>query len=346
MHGPKFSPLRSVPSASGGIARLVCARIRAAGLEVAPFLAGAGLKVAQVDDPNVRLEASAQTKLLRMAAEALQDDLLGFHLARDLELREAGLIYYVLASSSDLADALGNAERLGRLTNESVELRFRTDQATKIAVKYVGIDHPSDIQETEFWLFGLVRMCRQLTNSRLALRQLKVRHFRPATPPEFRSFLGCDVDFGTEADEIIFPGMVSHLPIIGADAHLNKLLIRYAEETLAHRTPQIGHLRLRVERAIAPLLPHGKATAPQIARQLGISSRTLARLLSGEGLTLSGILDQYRANLAAAYLKHGDLTISEIAWLLGYKELSSFTHAYKRRTGMTPRQMRISQAFA
>ena len=109
MHGPTFSPLRSVPSASGGIARLVCARIRAAGLELAPLLAGAGLKVAQIDDPNVRLEASAQTKLLRMAAEALQDDLLGFHLARDLELREAGLIYYVLASSSDLADALGNA---------------------------------------------------------------------------------------------------------------------------------------------------------------------------------------------------------------------------------------------
>jgi AraC-like DNA-binding protein len=64
-----------------------------------------------------------------------------------------------------------------------------------------------------------------------------------------------------------------------------------------------------------------------------------------EGLTLSGILDQYRANLAKAYLKHGDLTISEIAWLLGYKEMSSFTHAYKRWTGMTPRQMRISRAF-
>src|SRR6478672_3227115 len=118
----------------------------------------------------------------------------------------------------------------------------------------------------------------------------------------------------------------------------------YAEETLAHRTPQVGHLRLSVERVIAPLLPHGKATAPEIARQLGVSPRTLARSLSAEGVTLPGILDHYRANLAKAYLKHGDMTISEIAWLLGYREVSSFTHAHKRWTGMTPRQMRIDRA--
>jgi Arabinose-binding domain of AraC transcription regulator, N-term len=109
---------------------LVCARIRAAGLELARFLAEADLKVAQIDDPNVRLEASADQASQNARRGAARCSRV--HLACDLELREAGLIYYVLASSSDLADALGNAERLGRLTNESVELRFRADQTTKI----------------------------------------------------------------------------------------------------------------------------------------------------------------------------------------------------------------------
>ncbi|WP_065751919.1 helix-turn-helix transcriptional regulator [Bradyrhizobium paxllaeri] len=71
-----------------------------------------------------------------------------------------------------------------------------------------------------------------------------------------------------------------------------------------------------------------------------MSRRTLARALAAEGLTFSALLDQYRMDLAKAYLTHGELTISQIAWLLGYREVSTFTHAFKRWTGTTPRQLR------
>jgi AraC-like DNA-binding protein len=342
MGEPKLSLLRSVPSASGGIARLVCSRLRAAGLQLAPFLEKAGLTVDQIEDSNVRLEASAQIKLLRIAAEELQDDLIGFHLARDLDLREAGLIFYVLASSSSFADAMKNAERFSRLTNEGVELRVCKDRAAAITINYVGIDRLSDTQHMQFWLVSLVRMCRQLTDTRLAPSQLKVRHFRQATPPGFRKFLGCDVNFGSDADEIVFAPAVNHLSIVGADPYLNKLLIGYAEDTLARRTAQVGALRSAIETAISPRLPHGRVTAPEIARQLAMSHRTLARQLSADGLTFSAILDEYRAEMAKAYLEQDDLTMSEIAWLLGYQDVSAFTHAFKRWTGSTPRQMRAN----
>jgi AraC-like DNA-binding protein len=91
---------------------------------------------------------------------------------------------------------------------------------------------------------------------------------------------------------------------------------------------------------MAPLLPHGKANADEVARCLGMSHRTLARRLSSEGLTFSEILDELKADLASRYLKEGHLQISRIAWLLGYSQVSAFTHAFKRWTGMTPRQMR------
>ena len=54
------------------------------------------------------------------------------------------------------------------------------------------------------------------------------------------------------------------------------------------------------------------------------------------------ILEELRAALARRYLKDRELPISEIAWLLGYREISSFTHAFKRWTGMNPRQFRSS----
>ena len=88
------------------------------------------------------------------------------------------------------------------------------------------------------------------------------------------------------------------------------------------------------------LLPHGKPSVSEVAPQLGMSTRTLSRKLSDEGLAFADILDQMRSALAERYLSERELPISEIAWLLGYCEVSSFTHAFKRWTGKTPRQFR------
>ena len=87
-------------------------------------------------------------------------------------------------------------------------------------------------------------------------------------------------------------------------------------------------------------MPHGKASAAEIARRLGLSQRTLARRLAGEGLSFSQILHELKLDLATRYLREG-LTVSRIAWLLGYHEVSAFTHAFKRWTGKSPRQLRL-----
>ena len=78
----------------------------------------------------------------------------------------------------------------------------------------------------------------------------------------------------------------------------------------------------------------------EIARRLGMSRRSLSRALAGEGTTFSEILDQLRAALAERYIREEELPISQIAWLLGYGEISSFTHAFARWTGVSPSQFR------
>jgi AraC-like DNA-binding protein len=111
------------------------------------------------------------------------------------------------------------------------------------------------------------------------------------------AFMGRDVTFGADADEVVFLGNAQQLPVVGADPYLNRLLIRFCEETRSHRA--VGStFGIEVENAIAPLLPHGKARAPEIARRLGMSPRTLQRRLAAEGLTFSTVLDGLRADLA------------------------------------------------
>jgi len=153
------------------------------------------------------------------------------------------------------------------------------------------------------------------------------------------AFMGCDVTFGADVDEVVFFGSAHRLPVLGSDPYLNRLLVRYCEEARSHRAGG-DSFQVNVENAIAPLLPHGKARASEIASRLGMSLRTLERRLAEEGLTFSTVLDKMRVDLSRRYLQDEDLPISKIAWLLGYTEVSAFNHAYKRWTGRTPREGR------
>jgi AraC-like DNA-binding protein len=332
--------LNALPSATGGIARLVTARLREAGISPKPVLTQAGLTLAQIDNSETRIPVQSQIRLLELAAEALDDDLLGFRLACACEPRELGLLYYVIVSSETLADALAKAARYGSIANEGVAITIREGRETAIALRYVSVERRGDRQHIEFWLAILVRLVRQLTNRRLVPDHVRVVHHGRNVPAEFRSYLGCGIEFGARADEVVFPGEVRLMPVVGADMYLNNLLTRYCDEALQHRRHKgTATLRLQVENAIAPLLPHGKARGPEIARRLGLSHRTLARRLADEGVSFSQVLDELKLDLAKRYLQEG-VSVSRIAWLLGYREVSAFTHAFKRWTGQSPKQLR------
>ena len=340
----RSSDFNSIPSATGGIARLACARLDQLGKDPTVILSKVGLTPEAARDPAVRLEVRTQIKLLELAAEEVEDEWLGFHLARSFDLREIGLVYYVMASSDQLADALRNAERYSQINNEGVRLRFRMqDGSAVIALDYVNVDRDADRHHIEFWLVTLVRICRQVTNGRLSPLQLKTKHFRNRMPAEIRTFFGVDIEFGANADEIWFPRPIALLPVVGRDECLNELLRRYAEEALARKPRERLTVRSKAEDILSELLPHGGATAAEVARRLGMSSRTLSRKLGDEGTSFAEILDQLRAALAKRYLHDKTLPISEIAWLLGYREVSSLTHAFQRWTGTTPRRFRSGQ---
>src|SRR5262249_35449536 len=112
--------LDSIPTAQGGLARLAIARLESAGVPVGPLLRRAGLTQEVMADSEVRLSVQSQIAFLNEAAAALKDDYLGFTLARDFELREIGLLYYVMASSGTLGDALKRLARYSRVTNEAL----------------------------------------------------------------------------------------------------------------------------------------------------------------------------------------------------------------------------------
>jgi AraC-like DNA-binding protein len=98
-----------------------------------------------------------------------------------------------------------------------------------------------------------------------------------------------------------------------------------------------------VENHLLAALPSGKVQTAVVARQLGMSHRSLMRHLAEEGATYGQILDGLRKRLAPRYLEDQRMSLQQIAWLLGYSELAAFDHAFKRWFGTTPGR---SQRFA
>jgi AraC-like DNA-binding protein len=337
--------LASIPMAGGGLSRLAIARLKSAGVEVAPLLKRVGLTPEVIADPEERLSVRSQIALLDEAASALKDDCLGFTLARDHDPREIGLLYYVMASSQTLGDGLKRVARYSRITNEALVVGYREGNRLVVSLSYSGVSRHSDRHQMEFCMFGLLRICRMLTGQNIVPQYFSIAHHRAEGASEMARFVGTKVEFGADRDEFALNVDARELPLTHADTHLNDLLLKYCEAALADRRGDTSQLRTRVENAISSLLPHGRVLVEDVARSLGMSKRTLARRLSDEGLNFTDILQQLRRDLAVRYLDDRKLHVSKIAWLLGFHEVSAFTHACKRWTGKTPREIRIAGAF-
>ena len=330
-----------MPSAGGALARLAFARAQAEGLQLDPILKTAGLSRSQLSNPKMWIPVRDQIKFVNLVADALEDDCLGFHLAQDFDLREIGLFYYTMASSGLLLEALQRASRYTGIVNEGIALTCKNGAQLAVTYNYVGVSRHLDRHQIEFWMASLVRLVRQLTGLRLMPVRVRIAHRRNPHPVDFAKYFGGNIAFGAGVDEIVFERRVAELPVVSADPYLNRLLLDYCEQALSHRRRAQGSFRSNVENAIAPLLPHGKARADIIARELGLSARTLARRLEAEGLTFSSLLQKLREDLGRRYLADDHLSISQIAWLLGYREIGAFSHAFKRMTGKTPREARV-----
>jgi AraC-like DNA-binding protein/transcriptional regulator with XRE-family HTH domain len=340
MKRTSIKQLAGLPTVQAGLTRLAVARLRKGGVELEPLLSRTGLTRTQVEDVEQRISAQSQVAFLAAASEELDDDCLGLTLAREVDYRDLGLLYYVSASSETLGDALKRVERYSRIVNEAIVFEYREAREPVQRLRYSGVARHTDRHQIEFCILGMVRLCRLLTGRTFVPTRISMVHVRSRGTAEYTRFLGTAVEFGSDVDEIVSPEGAAELPLVEADHRLSTILIKVCEDALSSRRRNVSALRVGVENALTPLLPHGAARAEVVARKLGMSERTLARRLAEEGTTFNEVLKQLKASLAVRYLEEEAMPISKIAWLLGFEEPSSFSHACRRWTGKSPRELR------
>ena len=318
------------------------------GLSATALLREAELRPHVLSQKAARIPFHQHAAFLDLAAKATQNGCFGLELAaNEGDFRDNGLLAYTALSSGNLGEALRVLERYLHVFNEAIDV-----SVAFLPREVQVVFDPSDAalatarQAMEFGAANFIRGIRCLTNSRLRPLEVRFRHGRSNDIAKLEKFFGCSVHFGSRHNSLTISRSHLSLPIATADERLHALLTGYCEEVLASRVETSPDLRHRVETIIAKLLRRGEAETKAVARELGMSVRTLSRRLGELGVSFARILEELRQDLAVRYLRDPNLGLSQIAFLLGYSEPSAFSHAFRRWTRTTPGEWRTKHAAA
>jgi AraC-like DNA-binding protein len=327
----------SVLSVSSRALLDACARL---GLDTSRILQAAKLDPAQVQDPDARIPVEQVDALWRTALELSNDPNLALHAIEVLPFGAYRVIDFLGATASTIGVAIAKVSDYFPLINNVVRLPYvMGDREVTLTLEAHGIPSPITQPYAEYTLAAVFLRTRTATNVRYPLVRVEFGHARPADVREHERIFECPVVFGASASRLVVAREVWDMPRAGGNPALFSVLETHARMLLDH-LPRPVDVVGRVREAIQAELHGGHPDLETIARQLAMSPRTLQRRLQAHGVAFNDVVDEMRFEAAKSYLAQGDIAGSEVAFLLGFAEQSSFNRAFKRWSGRTPSEYR------
>lgn len=242
------------------------------------------------------------------------------------------VLFSVMLNSPTVGEALQRYCRYHGLMADIVEPRLAVSQDGAV----LGLGYAVELhrQHVELIFSLVVSVLRQLASGRFQGR-ITFRHPRPTDTSEHERLLGPDVDFARPEDQIILPRSFLDRPIPRADGELLPILEQYARRALERLDPGKTWTS-EVARLLNRSLCEGKPGLDQVSRRLGMSRRSLQARLASEGTSYQDVLDGVRKEMACFYLRQSEMSLTEVAFLLGYSDQSAFTHSFRKWTGDSP----------
>jgi AraC-like DNA-binding protein len=325
-----------VSAVSVRVFQLVLAGAAARGVDPGALLRAAGLSGEELADPDGRLSRAAELRMWTQAALATEDDCFGIHLCEQLFVGSLGPLGFAVRSSATLGDAYQRVIRYLRLLVQGPVLELRVeDDVARLRHRAPPTGPAPSRHAVEFLLGNMVVLARRGVGATLVPRAVGFRHAAPSRIDRYHALFGRNVRFDQPHYEIVLERELLARPQQQAEPALASVLDRHLSSLLAS-APAGGTFLERVDAALAAELERGEPSVGAIASRLQMSPRTLQRHLGREGTSLSERLDRTRETLATRLLGEPGRSIAEVAFLLGFSEVSTFHRAFKRWKGVTP----------
>ena len=304
------------------------------GYDPLPFLHTRGIDSNMLLDPDATVPMSACVGLLADGVRATGDDNLGLHVAEHAELGSFDVHFYAMVSSPTLGAAFERVCRYQRLIHETSQVRLEKSGDRALLSHRLPGGMAAPRQTAELLLAAWVRAGRVATRTRWSPAEVRFAHRAPRDSREHERFFGAPLRFATGENALVLPAALLDLPCRRTDPSLLSLLDRYAADRLG--VPQAATFADRARAALSEELQAGNVTAQGVAARLRVSIRTLHRSLAAEGTSYRRLLDQLRLDIAERHLIDDRMSVAEVAFLVGFSEISAFHRAFKRWTGRTP----------
>jgi AraC-like DNA-binding protein len=324
------------PTVLGSLALMLVQALDARGLDGRALAARAGIDLAMLYDPNYRCPLAATTYLWRVAVEATGDPCFGLWACRFASQTTFHALGFAAFASRTLQEAFERFARYSRLVSDVAEIRLRR-VGQREQVRFVPLEgqpQPAD-EAIDATLCLIVRMARMLSGGKVSPLAVRLERPEPSFSEPFRKAFHAPVQFGQRENVLEFAAadLDGQLPTANAE------LAQQNDELVARYLARIKHGRVsnRLRSWLIEQLPGGEPSAEAAARALGMSLRNLQRRLQGEGTTYREALSGTREGMAHAHLEERRTSITEIAFLLGFSGSSSFSRAFRRWTGQSPR---------
>lgn len=324
-------------SAATGIADHV-ARL---GGDVDTICGRAGIDPAALGQPTVSLDLSAYCSLFEEAARQTGDANFGLWFGNRFKPRDLGLIGYAAVSSPTLGSALENFVQLFACHQGSTLMRIVEPGQGLVRLEYQV--HVPDIlvrrQDAELSLGMFLNIMREGLGSSWAPLEVHFEHPKPEGWKEHESAFDAPVYFAQLTNALIFRKDLFSRPMPAPDLKLLSIA-RMCLKSVGVASVARLSLTDRVKSEVRARLAEGQPALDHIAAALKASPAAIQRDLQRNGMTYKDAVEEVRKGLAFVYLRQRELPLSEIAFLLGYSELSAFSRAFARWTGTSPRNYR------
>jgi len=315
--------------------------IRSRKVDPLPLLRSVGLQAADLAMPNQWIAIDAATQLLERSAEATGLDDLGIRLAENRKMTNLGPISVAAQGEPDMRGVLMLLGNYQHIRSEAISIRIA--EADGIAKVRVGFDvRPDGVyrQFSEMTVWALVRLIRIVVGKNWNPVTICFTHAAPVARTLHLRTLGNSVQFGNN-----FNGFEFHacdLDIL--NSQYDPLFQSFAKDyidTIASPRP-VGDLD-RVRELIETTLPTGRCSLQHVAKTLGVNRVTVHRLLARSNTSFSEIVNTTRAELAQKYVTQQARSLTDIAGLLGFSELSAFSRWFRTEFGSSPTVWRAAR---
>jgi AraC-like DNA-binding protein len=313
------------------------------GAERKALAARAGLDLALIADEDARLPFQAYVDLMHAAQALTGDRALALHYGSDVDVADISIVGLIGQASVNAMEAFVQLNRYVPLIVETRNAddgdRFRMVMDGRgLWIVDARLD-ANDFPELTESAFAHIVCAPRRHGHQLRVKAVHVTHADPGYRAEYEALFGCPVTFEAERNAFLIDPAWPQAPVQHLPRYAFDVLSGHAEGLLASLA-SAGSVRGTVEKHLAEMLHTGEVGVDAVAARMAVSRQTLYRKLKAEGVTFEHVLDELRETLALRYLKGRKVSVNETAYLVGFSDPAAFSRAFKRWTGLSPREAR------